>query len=358
MNKILVVDDNLAILKQIASFLADDYQVSLAKSGSLALQICVREKPDIILLDVEMPEMDGFDVLSQLRTNPYLNRIPVIFLTAHHDAEAEIRALESGARDFITKPVERKILLHRIEMHLRFASYQAHTEQTVMSLSDNIAVSFAEAIEFRDENTGGHVIRTSKYVDILGDELIKQGLFSDDINTSELQEMVRAAPLHDIGKIAISDMILLKPGRLDGAEFSTMKRHSEIGASILNRMYRRMPAQHYLYYASLIAGSHHERFDGTGYPNGLSRDDIPLCGRIMAVADVYDALVDDRIYRASMGHAQASGIILENSGTHFDPRVVEAFKNTQDKIAEIASTHQVKSTIIIGRSSIEDEEGK
>jgi putative two-component system response regulator len=338
MSRILVVDDNLAILKQISSFLADDYQVSLAKSGSLALQICVREKPDIILLDVEMPEMDGFGVMAQLRTNPYLNRIPVIFLTAHHDAEAEIRALESGARDFITKPVERRILLHRIEVHLKFASYQAQTEQTVMSLSDNIAVSFAEAIECRDENTGGHGVRTSKYVDILGNELIRRGLFPEDINPSELQEMVRAAPLHDIGKIAISDLILLKPGHLDTAEYSTMKRHSEIGAAILNRMYRRMPAQHYLYYASLIAGSHHERYNGTGYPSGLSGDNIPLCGRIMAVADVYDALVADRVYRSGMGHDQASGIIFENSGIHFDPRVVEAFKGAQNKIVEIAST--------------------
>jgi putative two-component system response regulator len=134
-----------------------------------------------------------------------------------------------------------------------------------------------------------------------------------------------------------------------------MKRHSEIGASILHRMYQRMPAQHYLYYASLIAGSHHERYDGTGYPNGLLGDNIPLCGRIMAVADVYDALVDDRIYRSSMGHDQASGIILENSGSHFDPRVVEAFKNTRNQIAEIANTHQEKSAIII--SSASDEEG-
>jgi putative two-component system response regulator len=356
MNRILVVDDNLAILKQISSFLADDYQVSLAKSGALALQICVREKPDIILLDVEMPEMDGFGVIAQLRTNPHLNRIPVIFLTAHHDAEVEIRALESGARDFITKPVEKKILLHRIEVHLKFASYQAHTEQTVMSLSDNLAVSFAEAIEFRDENTGGHVARTSKYVDILGNELIRRGLFPDDLNPSELQEIVRAAPLHDIGKIAISDLILLKPGRLDEAEFSKMKRHSEIGSAILNRMYRRMPAQHYLYYASLIAGSHHERYNGTGYPNGLSAGNIPLCGRIMAVADVYDALVDNRVYRSSMGHAQASSLIIENSGTHFDPKVVEAFKTTQDQIAEIARTYQEKSTIIISRAEV--EEGK
>jgi putative two-component system response regulator len=334
----LVVGDNLTILKQISSYLADDYEVSLAKSGPLALQICIREKPDLILLDVEMSDMDGFGVMARLKENPYLDRIPVVFLTANHSVEVEIRALESGARDFIVKPVEKSILLHRIELHLRFASYQSQTEQTVMTLSDSIATSFAEMIECRDENTGGHVIRTSKYVDLLGKELIKQGLFPNELNPAELQMMVRAAPLHDIGKIAISDRILLKVGRLDDMEFAAIKCHSEIGAAILKRMYQRMPAQHYLRYASLIAGSHHERYDGKGYPNGLAGENIPLCGRIMAVADVYDALIDNRVYRGSMGHIQASNIIFENSGTHFDPGIVEAFRNTQDKIMEVFNT--------------------
>ena len=180
MLRILVVDDNLAILKQISSYLAGDYEVSLAKSGPLALQICVKEKPDLILLDVEMSDMDGFGVMARLKENPYLDRIPVIFLTANHSAEVEIRALESGARDFIVKPVEKSILLHRIALHLRFASYQAQTEQTVTALSDSIATSFAEMIECRDENTGGHVIRTSKYVDLLGKELIKQNIFPEE----------------------------------------------------------------------------------------------------------------------------------------------------------------------------------
>jgi len=343
MQRILVVDDNLAILKQISSYLSDDYEVSLAKSGALALQICIREKPDLILLDVEMSEMDGFGVMTRLRENPYLDRIPVIFLTANHSAEVEIRALESGARDFIVKPVEKSILLHRIELHLRFASYQAQTEETVMTLSDSIATSFAEMIECRDENTGGHVIRTSRYVDILGKELMKQGLFPDELNPAELQMMVRAAPLHDIGKIAISDRILLKVGRLDDMEFAAIKCHSEIGAAILKRMYQRMPAQHYLRYASLIAGSHHERYDGKGYPQGLAGENIPLSGRIMAVADVYDALIDNRVYRSSMGHIQASNIIFENSGTHFDPRIVDAFKNTQDQIVEVYNAFKEKS---------------
>jgi len=342
MQRILVVDDNLAILKQISAYLAEDYEVSLAKSGPLALQICVREKPDLILLDVEMSDMDGFDVMTRLKENPYLDRIPVIFLTANHSVDVEIRALESGARDFIVKPVEKSILLHRIELHLRFVSFQAQTEQTVMALSDSIATSFAEMIECRDENTGGHVIRTSKYVDVLGNEMIAQGLYPDELNPAELQLMVRAAPLHDIGKIAISDRILLKVGRLDDMEFARMKCHSEIGASILKRMYQRMPAQHYLRYASLIAGSHHERYDGKGYPQGLEGENIPLCGRIMAVADVYDALIDNRVYRGSMGHIQASNIIFENSGTQFDPGIVEAFKNTQDQVVEIFNAYNVK----------------
>jgi len=339
MKRILVVDDDLAVLKQISSCLADTYEVSLAKSGNLALQVCVREKPDLILLDIEMTDIDSFDIMSQFKRNPYLDRIPVIFLAAHHSAEIEIHALEAGARDFIVKPVEKSILLHRIELHLRFISYQAQTEQTVMTLSDSIATSFAEMIECRDENTGGHVIRTSKYVDILGKELINQDLFPDELNPVELQMMVRAAPLHDIGKIAISDRILLKAGQLDDTEFSMMKRHSEIGATILNRMYQRMPTQHYLRYASLIAGSHHERYDGKGYPQGLAGDLIPLCGRIMAVADVYDALLETRVYRDSLGHIQASNIIYDNAGTHFDPRIVEIFKKTEEQITEVANTH-------------------
>jgi putative two-component system response regulator len=337
MKRILVVDDNIAILKQISAYLADKYDVTLAKSGMSALQICIKEKPDLILLDVEMPDMNGFDAIVRIKQNPYLDRIPVIFLTANRSHEVEIKALELGARDFITKPAEKSILLHRIELHLRFISYQTQTEQNVMAFSDSVALSFAEMIECRDENTGGHVARTSKYVKMLGEELMSRGLFPDELNHSELQMMVRAAPLHDIGKIAISDRILLKAGQLDDVEFTVMKRHAEIGAQIAERMYQRMPAQRYLHYANLIAGSHHERFDGKGYPLGLEKDNIPLCGRIMAVADVYDALMDNRVYRKGLGHDQASSIILENGWTQFDPRVVDAFKKIQGQMVEHAN---------------------
>jgi putative two-component system response regulator len=337
MNKILVVDDNLASLKQIGAQLAECYDVSLAKSGAMALQICMQEKPDLILLDIEMPEMDGFETLKRLRLNRYLGSIPVIFLTGNHDIETEVRGLQSGARDFITKPVEKSILTHRIELHIRFSSYQTHLEKTVAKLSESVALSFAELIECRDENTGEHVARTSKYVGMLGRRLIEKGLFSNELTPTDLDMVVRAAPLHDIGKIAISDRILLKPDRLDDEEFTIMKRHTLIGGELLENMIARTPTQHYLRYAKMIALSHHERFDGRGYPEGLMGDDIPLYGRIMAVADVYDALVANRVYRPGMSHTEACRIILDGKDKNFDGRIVEAFDDISDKLAEAAN---------------------
>jgi putative two-component system response regulator len=332
MKKILVVDDNLASLKQIGAQLGESYDISLAKSGDLALQICKQEKPDLILLDIEMPEMDGFETLKRLRLNRYLGSIPVIFLTGNHDTETEVRGLQSGARDFITKPVEKNILIHRIELHLRFSSYQTHLENTAAKLSDSVALSFAELIEYRDENTGEHVVRTSKYVGMLGQKLIEKGLFSEELTATDLDMMVRAAPLHDIGKIAISDRILLKPDRLDDEEFRLMKRHTLIGEEIVEHMYARTPTQYYLQYAKKIAASHHERYDGKGYPRGLVGDAIPLCGRIMAVADVYDALMDDRVYRRGMSHSEACGIIREGRDKNFDGRIVDVFDDINEDL--------------------------
>jgi putative two-component system response regulator len=338
MKKILVVDDNLASLKQIGAQLAEKYEVSLAKSGAQALQICKQEKPDLILLDIEMPEMDGLETIRRLRLNRYLGSIPVIFLTGNHDTETEVRGLQSGARDFITKPVEKSILIHRIELHIRFSSYQAHLENTVAKLSDSVALSFAELIECRDENTGEHVARTSRYVGMLGRRLMEKGLFSEELTATDLDMMVRAAPLHDIGKIAISDRILLKPDRLDDEEFATMKRHTLIGEKVVEHMLARTPTQQYLQYAKQIAASHHERYDGKGYPRGLSGDAIPLCGRIMAVADVYDALVDDRVYRRGMSHSEAFDIVREGRNSNFDGRIIDAFEDISGALAAAAKT--------------------
>jgi putative two-component system response regulator len=332
---ILIVDDNMASLKQIGFHLAGSYEYSLVTSGAQALLSCVRDTPDLILLDVEMPEMDGFETIARLKKNPALNHIPVIFLTGARDVAGEVEGLESGAVDFIKKPVMRNILLHRIQLHLKIASYRSHLTASLREISECLAASFAELIECRDENTGGHVLRTSSYVELLGRELLSRGLFTDELSDSALEMMVSAAPLHDIGKISISDRILLKPARLDDEEFTEMKRHAAIGAEILEKMYERTPTQTYLRYAVMIAASHHERYDGKGYPNGLAGDDIPLCGRIMAVADVYDALVDDRVYRRGMNHAEAFRIIMDGQGTQFDPRVVEAFEACRHKFADL-----------------------
>ncbi|MDR0434850.1 MAG: response regulator [Gracilibacteraceae bacterium] len=325
MRKILVVDDNQTNLRVINTQLADDYYVALAASGEQALRICATEKPDLILLDVFMPGMDGFETLRQIKTNAQLIGIPVIFLTGSNEIGVEVKGLSLGARDFLTKPVEKSVLIHRINLHLRFASYQTNLEKMVQELSDTIAVSFAEMIEYRDESTGGHVTRTGRLVGMLGAKLIEMGAFSEELTPEALEMMKRAAPLHDIGKIAISDRILLKPDRLDDGEFAVMKRHALLGAEILQNMYQRMPTQRCLHYASLIAASHHERYDGKGYPAGLAGGDIPLCGRIMAVADVYDALTDDRVYRKGMSRLEARNIILEGRGLNFDPLVVDAF---------------------------------
>ena len=330
MQRILIIDDNISILKQISSYLEHTYDVTLAKSGLLGFQICMKEQPDLILLDIEMPGNDGFEIIDMFKRSVLLSRIPVIFLTAKNDEAVEVKALRSGARDFIKKPVERNILLHRIALHLRLTSYQAKTEEKVTVLADSFAVSLAEFIECRDENTGGHVMRTSKAVQLLGQDLINRNIFPYELNQKELQSIVRAAPLHDLGKIAISDKILLKPGKLDDEEFSIMKTHAFIGGSIIEHMYLRIPTQHYLFYASLIAASHHERYDGKGYPKNLKGEEIPLAARIMSVADVYDAIVSNRVYHRGMDHDKALSIILEGRGTQFDPAVVDSFSNIQD----------------------------
>ncbi|MCL1812885.1 MAG: response regulator [Treponema sp.] len=336
MNQILVVDDNLANLKNIQLQLSDTYQVLLAKSGAQALQICLQRVPDLILLDVDMPEMDGFETLSRIKASVILSRIPVIFLTANHDIATEVRALESGVVDFITKPVEKSILNHRLQLHLRLAGYQQNLENTVKELEDSIVISFAEMIESRDKNTGDHLQRTREYVSLLGSELIHQGCFQGELNEEELSLMTRGALLHDIGKIGVSDTILLKPDRLDDREFNIMKSHTTIGGELLRDMYKRTPSQHYLSYAVEIAEGHHEKYNGTGYPHGAKGDQIPLCSRIMAVADVYDAVAADRVYRKAMDSYEAFNLVVEGKGSHFDPQVIEAFISIHDEIELVA----------------------
>jgi putative two-component system response regulator len=333
--QILVVDDNLASLKQMGAQLGSHYEVSLAKSGAMALQICRRERPDLILLDVEMPEMDGFQTMASLKEDPALNQIPVIFLTGNRDAATEIKALESGAMDFIAKPANTGILFHRLELHLQFAAYQSSLENTVRELENSIVTSFAELVECKDDNAGTHVLRTGKYVEILGRELLKRGSFAGELNEADLDMMVRAAPFHDVGKIGVSDTLLLKEGALTKEEYEEVKKHTLIGAGFLDAIYRRTPEQHYLKFAKLIAESHHEKYDGTGYPRGLAESGIPLCARIMTVANVYDSCITDRVYRKALSHEEACAVILDGKGTWFDPQITEAFEGVKDQFARL-----------------------
>lgn len=330
MEAVLVVDDDLVNLQYISSQLAGAYTLIPAKSGKQALDIAETRFPDLILLDIAMPGMDGFETLARLQKNNRLSHIPVIFLTADHTPETEMRGLKAGAKDFITKPFGKGVLLHRVELHLRLSRYQKQLQLSVKELEDSIAVSFAELIECRDENTGGHVQRTSEYMTILGRALRTRGYFENELQDDELGMMIRAAPLHDIGKIGVSDAVLFKPGKLTNDEFDAMKKHTTVGAAILGAMFARLPTQRYLLYAKMIAESHHERYDGKGYPYQTGGDSIPLCARIMAVVDVYDALVADRIYRKAMSHEEACGIIFAGKGANFDPQIVTVFEEIHE----------------------------
>jgi putative two-component system response regulator len=333
MKSILVTDDNLATLKQIGEQLRSNYEVFLAKSGPMALQIAEQEKPDLILLDVEMPEMNGFQTIAKLKESPSLREIPVIFLTGDTDAATEIKALESGAVDFITKPANTSILYHRMEIHLQLSAYQLSLEHTVKELEDNIGFSFAELIECKDENIAGHVLRTGKYVELLSRTLFDAGTFGSDFNSDDIDLITRAAPFHDIGKIGVSDKILLKRGPLDPEEYAEVKKHTVIGAQVLQLVFERTPTQKYLSFARIIAEGHHERFDGRGYPKGLSGNDIPLCCRILAVVNVYDACMTDRVYRKALDHKAALDIIIQGKGLAFDSRIVDVFNSISDKFA-------------------------
>jgi putative two-component system response regulator len=327
----LVVDDNLTSLKQIGTLLSGHYEFSLFKSGRDAIKFCKHDIPDLVLLDVDMPEMDGFETLARLRANPKMAGIPVIFITGNTDTVTEIKALEAGARDVVKKPADRDILLYRVGIHLELLDYQTNLENTMKELKSGIAVSFADIIERKDDNTGEHVLRTSKYVEIIGRELLDRGGFRDELSEENLELIVCGAPFHDIGKIGVSDVILLKPSKLTDEEYAEVKKHTTIGSRVLQNIYKRTPDQHYLKYASLMAEGHHERYDGKGYPRGLAGERIPLCSRLTAVANVYDSCLTDRIYRPALSADEARGIIAQGRGTEFDPYIVDAFESAYGK---------------------------
>ena len=337
MKRLLIVDDNIVNLRQAQMLLADNYSVMLAKSGEAALSICAKERPDMILLDVNMPDMDGFETIKRLKQDTELRQIPVFFLTASNSTETEIAALEAGAADFVTKPINKEILLHRLSLHLNLVDYQTSLEKSVRALEDSIVASFAELVDGKKDNTGNHVLRTAKYVNLLGNKLLARGKFVEELSGGTLDMIVRGTPFHDIGKLGVSDVLLLKLDPLTEDEYSEIKKHTTIGAKLLKTIYERVPTQHYLDYARIIAEGHHERYDGKGYPHGLSGDEIPLCCRLVSVANVYDACLTERVYRKALNHEEACRVLFEGQGTLFDPNLISVFEDVSDKFAEIGA---------------------
>lgn len=349
---VLVVDDTPDNLALISALLKDTYHVKVAVSGEKALRIATSQKPpDLILLDIMMPHMDGYEVCKRLKANPVSADIPVIFVTARADEEDERIGLELGAVDYITKPISPAILLARVKAQLalkstadflrdknEFLELQVERRtREVSAIQDVTILAMASLAETRDSDTGNHILRTQHYVKALALQLRGHPRFAAFLTESNILLLFKSAPLHDIGKVGIPDRILLKPGRLTPEEFEVMKTHTTLGRDAIMHAERALGTQvEFLTLAKEIAYSHQEKWDGSGYPQGLAGDAIPRSARLMALADVYDALIARRVYKAPMTHAQAVEIIRAGSGSHFDPDIVDAFLAIQETFRAIA----------------------
>ncbi len=348
---VLVVDDMPANLQLISELLSERYHVRIATSGAHALQIVHRARPDLILLDVMMPDMDGYEVCRRLKANPDTCDVPVLFLSARNQDEDECLGFELGATDYLFKPINPRILLARVQTQLRLKattdllrSQNTYLDQEVLARTrelqathDVTILALASLAETRDNETGNHLRRTQHYVRLLAENLRDNPRFSPHLDDQSIELMFKSAPLHDIGKVGIADHILLKPGRFEPAEFEIMKTHARLGYQALVHAEELLGAQvPFLRIAKEIALCHHEKWDGSGYPDGLAGDAIPVSARLMAVADVYDAVISRRVYKPQMSHKTAAMIISEGAGRHFDPDVAAAFITLEKEFEQIA----------------------
>ena len=367
---VLVVDDTRENLTLMGELLRTDYHVRVANSGHRALQVADAEpKPDLILLDVMMPEMDGYQVLQKLREQATTRNIPVIFVTAMNADEDEERGLSLGAVDYVAKPIKPGLLLARVRAHLELKSArdalarqnaeldaEVHRRMAENDLIKDFSLNaLATLAEKRDNETGNHLRRTQAYIEALMEHLRSHPRFHAELADPQArQRIAKAAPLHDIGKVGIPDAILLKPGKLTVEEFEIMKTHASIGAQAIGEAIRSVQAARlqsgnahdaaqtsqsldFLETTRQIAGCHHEKWDGSGYPDGLAGDAIPLAARLMALADVFDALMSKRHYKPAFTLADAVDIIRQGRGQHFDPDITDAFLALQDTFTDIAN---------------------
>jgi len=337
---IFIVDDNDTNLTAAQSVLSKEYKVIALTSATQLFTALKRFSPDLILLDIEMPVTDGFEAMKQLKANYLYSQIPVIFLTALSDSINEAYGIELGAVDFIMKPFSEPVLINRIKNHLdideivrfRTALLTERTEQ-LTNLKNGVVFTLADVVESRDSNTGGHIERTSNYMKILIDSMLKYNVYSDEIRKWDLESVISSARLHDIGKITIPDSVLNKPDKLTGEEFDIIKTHPLQGEKMIEHMIERTGSADFLENSKLFAAYHHEKWDGTGYPYALKEKKIPLQGRIMAIIDVYDALISERPYKKAFSHEEAVDIIMHESGHHFDPQITEVFCKCSSEFA-------------------------
>ena len=364
-SRILIVDDDPVVSGMLGVTLgAAGYEIIEANSGEDALSQIVRSKreslPDLVFLDIEMGAgVDGFEVCRRLKANPAARHIPVIFLTARSEMAYETMGFTVGAVDYITKPIAPAVVHARVRTHLALKAAadflhdrNSYLEQEVerrteearrrleeLRISQEVTmVALASLAETRDNETGNHIMRTQHYVLALAKHLRGHARFCDALDDETIDRVFKAAPLHDIGKVGIPDRILLKPGRLDAGEFEIMKTHTTLGRDAIETAQQRAGVRvSLLETAKAIAFSHQEKWDGSGYPEGLAGETIPLAARLMAVADVYDALISRRVYKQAMPHAEAAQIIAEGRGTHFDPDIADAFDALQAEFQAIAA---------------------
>lgn len=352
-SKILVVDDNPKNIQVIGSILkeASEYDIGFAMNGKQALELLLEAGDyDLVLLDVMMPVMNGYETCKAMRQNERLRETPVIFLTAYNEPEQVVAGFEAGAQDYVAKPFNSKELLSRIKTHLELKK----SRDALISLNNNLEEIVNERVkeiqqtrevtidcmasiaEYRDLETGLHIRRTQSYIKLLALRLKDHPKFKSYLTDEVIELIYQSAPLHDIGKVAIPDGILLKPEKLTEEESVIMKRHAILGSQAIAKSEKKLTTNSFLKIAKEIAISHHEKWDGTGYPYGLKGDEIPIAGRLMALADVYDALVTKRVYKSVFTHEKAVQVIMEGRGTNFDPDIVDAFLAVENEFKKTA----------------------
>ncbi|MBI5522158.1 MAG: response regulator [Desulfarculus sp.] len=347
LSSVLVVDDDPVNIHLLLETLKERYKVIAATNGARALAMAQGgQPPDLILLDVNMPGMSGYEVCRRLKEGEGTRSIPVIFVTALDSRHGEAAGLALGAADYITKPFIPALVLARVHNHLELKRHRDHLEEMVRQRTaelqetrDVIILSLASLAETRDNETGNHIARTQHYVRLLAEALSSQPRHAEHLTPQTVDLLQKSAPLHDIGKVGVPDVILLKPGQLTHEEFEEMKKHAVYGHDAIQKAADRLGPNSFLALAQEIAHTHHERWDGNGYPRGLAGEDIPLSGRMMALADVFDALVSRRVYKPPIPFPQAVEIIAQGRGTFFDPQVADAFALLKEEFRRVGLFH-------------------